>query len=472
MRTLWLKLGAVRNVVNAALLLVAVAMAGSVSAAIVAAKPTEAAFYGDVGAFQLIGIGRRSPARPAWRPQDLFAGAEHHWTASPVRPVEFRQSTVDAPRVTDTSRANPPSDPDRVTILFAGLVGVGGLPLVWGWKRRRRGMQPADGALHGGLTRILVLGTGPKALEVQSAFAKSKCPIEIVGFYPSQQEEERGVAPRVILPTDRSLTETAQALHVDEIVVAVAQRRGGVLPMRELLDCRLRGVRVRDLAGHFEHWFGQIRLDSLKPGWMIFGEGFRQSSVRMAIKEAFDVICSGILLAAALPVMAVAAIAILVESGFPLIYRQERVGLNGKTFNVIKFRSMRKDAEKDGRPRWAQVGDSRITRVGRIIRKLRIDELPQLFSVFAGHMSLVGPRPERAYFVDQLTQEIPFYNVRHSLKPGVTGWAQVRYHYGASVEDAAEKLQYDLYYVKNHSLLLDLKILFGTVSVVLLAKGA
>jgi lipopolysaccharide/colanic/teichoic acid biosynthesis glycosyltransferase len=170
--------------------------------------------------------------------------------------------------------------------------------------------------------------------------------------------------------------------------------------------------------------------------------------------------------------MLAAAIAVRLESRGPIFYRQERVGLNGKPFNVIKFRSMRTDAEKDGRPRWAQAGDTRITRVGKILRKLRIDELPQLFSVFAGHMSLVGPRPERAYFVNQLTKEIPYYNVRHSIKPGVTGWAQVRYHYGASVEDAAEKLQYDLYYVKNHSLLLDLKVLLGTVSVVLLAKGA
>lgn len=164
--------------------------------------------------------------------------------------------------------------------------------------------------------------------------------------------------------------------------------------------------------------------------------------------------------------------AIVIESGFPILYRQERVGLHGRLFNVVKFRSMQTDAEKDGVPRWASAGDDRVTRVGRIMRKTRIDELPQLFSVLVGDMSLVGPRPERPFFVDQLTKQIPFYSVRHSVKPGVTGWAQVRYEYGASVEDSAAKLQYDLYYVKNHSLMLDLVILFETVGVVLLAKGA
>jgi exopolysaccharide biosynthesis polyprenyl glycosylphosphotransferase len=179
-----------------------------------------------------------------------------------------------------------------------------------------------------------------------------------------------------------------------------------------------------------------------------------------------------ILLVLALPLMLVTAILVVIEDGFPILYRQERVGLNGRLFKVIKFRSMRRDAEADGKPRWATSNDDRTTRVGRIIRKLRIDELPQLYSVLIGDMSMVGPRPERAFFVDQLTKEIPFYAVRHSVKPGVTGWAQVRYHYGASVDDAAQKLQYDLYYVKNHSLLLDMVVLFETVGVVLGGKGA
>jgi lipopolysaccharide/colanic/teichoic acid biosynthesis glycosyltransferase len=170
--------------------------------------------------------------------------------------------------------------------------------------------------------------------------------------------------------------------------------------------------------------------------------------------------------------MLITGILILIESGMPILYLQQRVGLNGSTFNVVKFRSMRTDAEKDGKPRWATAGDDRITRLGRIIRKLRIDELPQLFSVLSGSMSLVGPRPERPYFVSQLSKEIPYFNVRQTVKPGVTGWAQVRYQYGASVEDAIEKLQYDLYYVKNHSLFLDLIVLFETIGVVLMRKGS
>jgi sugar transferase (PEP-CTERM system associated) len=261
-------------------------------------------------------------------------------------------------------------------------------------------------------------------------------------------------------------------LKANEIVVAVTERRGGAMPLRELLDCKLRGVRVYDLAGYFEQTLGQIRLDALYAGWLIFGEGFSQGGMRTMIKRVFDIFCAVVLLTLAAPVMLLAALAILIDSGFPILYRQERVGEHGRLFNVIKFRSMRHDAEKDGTPRWATAKDNRVTRVGRIIRKTRIDELPQLFSVLTGEMSLVGPRPERPFFVDQLTKQIPFYAVRHSVKPGVTGWAQVRYHYGASVEDAAEKLQYDLYYVKNHTLMLDLVVLFETVGVVLMAKGA
>ena len=332
-------------------------------------------------------------------------------------------------------------------------------------------------ASHGAATpilvrRILVFGVGEQAAMVRRTLDKSDPNVQIVGYYPSQAQELAQVPTDRILPCTKSLTDTARALKVDEIVVAVSERRGGALPLRELLDCKLYGVRVLDLASHFEQTLGQIRLDSLRAGWLIFGDGFRQGFFRTMIKRAFDIICALVLLAITLPVMVVTAIFIVIESGFPIFYRQERVGLNGRLFNVIKFRSMRTDAEKDGKPRWATGNDTRVTRVGRFIRKTRIDELPQLFSVLTGGMSLVGPRPERPYFVDQLTREIPFYAVRHSVKPGVTGWAQVRYHYGASVEDSAEKLQYDLYYVKNHTLFLDLVVLFETVGVVLTGKGA
>jgi exopolysaccharide biosynthesis polyprenyl glycosylphosphotransferase len=207
-------------------------------------------------------------------------------------------------------------------------------------------------------------------------------------------------------------------------------------------------------------------------GWLIFGEGFDQGLVRTMSKRLFDIVWGTLLILLTLPIMLVTGILILMESSGPIFYRQQRVGLNGRLFYLIKFRSMRTDAEKDGQPRWASATDDRVTRVGRVIRRLRIDELPQLFSVLIGHMSLVGPRPERPYFVARLIKEMPYYAVRHSVKPGVTGWAQVRYHYGASIEDSAEKLQYDLYYVKNNSLLLDFVVLFETVGVVLMCKGS
>ena len=320
--------------------------------------------------------------------------------------------------------------------------------------------------------RVMIFGAGPEAKSVGKVLKKSDPDIHIVGYYPGPTDAEICVSDKLLLPRDQSLSDTAHNLNVDEIIIAVHERRGGILPLRELLDCKLCGVNVLDLASYFERALGQIRLDSLRAGWLIFGEGFRQGWSRTFVKRLFDIIAAVILLLLALPVMAVTGLLIVLEDGFPMFYTQERVGLNGRLFKVVKFRSMRKDAESDGKPRWASANDDRTTRVGRVIRKLRIDELPQLFSVLSGAMSLVGPRPERPFFVDQLTRDIPFYAVRHSVKPGVTGWAQVSYHYGASVDDSIQKLQYDLYYVKNHTLFLDIVILFETVGVVLTGKGA
>ncbi len=320
--------------------------------------------------------------------------------------------------------------------------------------------------------RVLVFGTGTRAKLVGRTLQKSDPHVDLVGYYASPNEAVAEVSAWGILSPNTSLTDIVMEQQVDEIVVALAERRGGSMPLRELLDCKLHGVRVVDMATHFEKTLGQIRLDSVSAGWLIFGDGFSQGWLRTVIKRLFDIAFALVLIILASPVMLVAAILIVLESGGPILYMQERVGLNGRLFNVIKFRSMRTDAEQDGQPRWASAQDDRVTRIGRIMRKLRIDELPQLFSVLNGDMSLVGPRPERPYFVDKLTQELPYFAVRQSVKPGVTGWAQVRYHYGASVEDSAEKLQYDLYYVKNHTLFLDLVILFETVGVVLTAKGA
>ena len=293
----------------------------------------------------------------------------------------------------------------------------------------------------------------------------------MVGFLPVGGNERIEVEPREVLPPG-SLLDVVRNLRVDEVIVAVRERRGGVLSLRELLDCKLLGTRILDLSSFFERVQGQVRLDSLRASWLIYGDGFRQGWTRTFVKRCFDLVVGTVLLLVAMPVMVLTALLIVLEDGAPIFYSQERVGRGGRPFRVIKFRSMRRDAEKDGKPRWASSNDDRVTRIGRFIRKLRIDELPQLFNVLNGDMSLVGPRPERPYFVDQLTQQIPFYAVRHCVKPGVTGWAQVRYQYGASVDDAAEKLQYDLYYVKNHSLILDTLVLFETVRVVLTGEGA
>lgn len=320
--------------------------------------------------------------------------------------------------------------------------------------------------------RVLVFGVGSRAKQVGTALLKADRTVDLVGYYASPTEKEAEVSAWGLLSMTNSLTDIVLQEQVDEIVVALTERRGGSMPLRELLDCKLMGVRVVDIAAHFEQTLGQIRLDSVSAGWLVFGDGFNTGWLRAAIKRVFDVVCASILIVLFLPIMLITALVIVLDDGFPILYRQERVGQNGRLFNVIKFRSMRKDAEKDGQPRWATAADDRCTRCGRFIRKVRIDELPQLFSVLAGTMSMVGPRPERPFFVDRLTQEIPYYAIRHSVKPGVTGWAQVRYQYGSSVEDAAEKLQYDLYYVKNHSLFLDIVVMFETIGVVVMRKGA
>ena len=321
-------------------------------------------------------------------------------------------------------------------------------------------------------TRILIFGAGPAAQVVGDTLRSADPNAHIVGFVPGPNEAAPTVSAGQLLALRGTLTETASSLGVDEIVVALTERRSGSMPLRELLDCKLSGIKVYDLNSHFEKTLGQIRVDYLNASWLIFGDGFNQGTLRTFVKRVFDLVSATLLLVLAAPVMALTALAIRLESAGPVFYRQERVGLNGRTFSVVKFRSMRTDAEQDGKPRWASANDDRVTRVGSFIRRMRIDELPQLLNVLAGEMSLVGPRPERPFFVEQLTQKIPFFAVRHSVKPGVTGWAQVRYAYGATVEDSQEKLQYDLYYVKNHTLFLDLVVLFETIGVVLTGKGA
>lgn len=320
--------------------------------------------------------------------------------------------------------------------------------------------------------KIMILGVGAVAKEcgdlVGSHYGHHK--LNIVGFIPIS-DEKCLVPSSSVLPVTGSLTSMAKKYNVNEIVVAVQNRRNGSFPIQDLLKCKLHGFKVIDAATFFEREMCQIRVDSLQPSWLVFGGGFDQGQLRAGIKRSFDLLASVILLIATLPVMMITALCIFIEDRSPIFYRQKRVGKDGHHFMVMKFRSMRNDAEKAGKPQWAAENDPRTTKVGRFIRKLRIDELPQILNVLKGEMSFVGPRPERPYFVKQLCDEIPYYNVRHSIKPGITGWAQVRYQYGASVEDALQKLQYDLYYVKNNSLFLDIIILIDTVQVVLFGKG-
>ena len=349
---------------------------------------------------------------------------------------------------------------DWAVLAFIGLVIV--RKLVSGWVLKT--LLP-----H----RVLVLGTGPEARVVEASLTATEPPgVKLVGYYELNKTQECVVPRNRIVSRTGLLEDTVRRLNVDEIIVAVREQRGGVLPLRSLLECRLAGVRVTDLARFFERVHGQIPIDSLKASWLIYGHGFRQNWWRTFVKRTFDIVVSLAMLAMTAPLMVLCAIIIAFETGFPVVYRQERVGLRGKGFDVLKFRSMRKDAEKDGKAQWAKVQDSRVTPWGRVMRRTRLDELPQLINVLRGEMSFVGPRPERPVFVEMLTEQVPFYAVRHSVKPGLTGWAQVRYSYGADVEQSVKKLEFDLYYVKNHTLLLDILILIETARVVASGDGA
>jgi sugar transferase (PEP-CTERM system associated) len=294
----------------------------------------------------------------------------------------------------------------------------------------------------------------------------------VLGFVPREGEEVQVGATSLVRP-EGSLVDWALQRQVDEIVVGVDDRRGG-LPMRDLLECRQNGIDVTDLATFFERESGRVQLSLTDPSWLVFSGGFDATPLRRFSKRCSDLVIAALVLLLTWPLMLLVALAIRLESGpgQPILYRQERVGARGKTFQLIKFRSMRTDAELDGIARWANKDDDRVTRVGRFTRKVRLDELPQLWNVLKGEMSFIGPRPERPQFVIDLGQKIRYYDLRHCLKPGLAGWAQLRYPYGASEADAEEKLKYDLYYVKNHNLLFDLLILFQTVEVVLFRRGA
>jgi sugar transferase (PEP-CTERM system associated) len=320
--------------------------------------------------------------------------------------------------------------------------------------------------------RVLVLGAGQNADLINSRLRRrsDRQSFVLVGFLPIPGQPVV-VPEKLLLNTDFLLSEIAEWLQVYEIVVAPDERRGA-LPMEEMLKCAQRGISITDLSTFFEREAGMIKLSVADPSWLAFSGGFDHSIQRRLSKRFFDLVAAGALLLVAWPFMLMVVACIALESRGPILYRQERIGENGRTFKLIKFRSMRVDAESDGVARWASQNDDRTTRVGRIIRLSRLDELPQLFNILRGDMSFVGPRPERPQFVDMLNREVRYYNVRHCVKPGLTGWAQQRYPYGASVQDAEEKLTFDLFYVKNHGLVFDLMILLQTVEVVLFNRGS
>ncbi len=323
--------------------------------------------------------------------------------------------------------------------------------------------------------RLLLIGTSPAAIALARELfeRRQEFSVEIVGFV--DPDPNRIGAPVInpgIIGSIDNIPAIVSERRVDRVVVSLSDARGK-LPMDKLLEMKLEGVTFDHLASVYEEYTGKIALENLRPSWLIFSEGFRKSTTLAALKRTLDIAASVLGLVLALPIIALAALAIKLTSDGPVLYHQERVGLRGRVFTVHKFRSMRTDAEAETGPVWAsKSGDPRVTPVGQFLRKTRVDEVPQLWNVLVGDMSFVGPRPERPEFVADLTKKIPFYGQRHVVRPGVTGWAQVRYSYGASVEDSLQKLQYDLFYIKNVSIALDLYIMFETVKTVVLRKGA
>jgi sugar transferase (PEP-CTERM system associated) len=321
--------------------------------------------------------------------------------------------------------------------------------------------------------RVLVIGVGELARRIEQLVATNANRGFVVVDYLRIANESPRIGSAHIdhrrMLGGRSIAQIADEKFVDEIVVALRDRRG--LPVDDLLDCKLGGINISEFLTFWERETGKIDLEALHPSWLFFSDGFRINCYPNLVKRLFDIVVSLIAVAVTLPIVALIAAAVRLEGRGPIFYAQERVGLNGRRFLLLKFRSMSVNAETDGVPRWASANDQRITRIGTLIRKTRFDELPQIFNVLKGDMSFIGPRPERPFFVESLMKEIPYYNERHRVKPGISGWAQINYPYGASVEDAREKLTYDLYYVKNRSLFLDLVILLPTARVVLWPEG-
>jgi sugar transferase (PEP-CTERM system associated) len=321
-----------------------------------------------------------------------------------------------------------------------------------------------------GARRVLVVGAGRLAAEIEALMAEDRnSPTEVVGYVPLGSDILEVPQSRVLAHRG-SLLEAARRTGAREIVVALDDRRG--MPLEPLLDARMEGVRITSYLSFWERETRRVNLGALDPSWLIYADGFHVgTATNTVLKRALDIVASLLLLLLTLPVLALAALAVKLDGPGPVLYRQERVGRRGQIFSVFKFRTMRVDAEAQSGPQWASLADPRVTRVGGFLRRTRIDELPQILNVLKGEMSFVGPRPERPYFVKSLAAEIPFYAERHRVRPGITGWAQINFRYGASVEDARAKLSYDLYYIKNFSFLFDLLIILSTAKAVFLDRG-
>jgi sugar transferase (PEP-CTERM system associated) len=328
------------------------------------------------------------------------------------------------------------------------------------------------GALLAGAERVLVIGTAETGIQLtRKTISQPELNLRVVGFLDERGENigKPLVNPGIIGGVS-DLERIVEEQKVQRVILSLAERRGN-MPIRALLHMRFAGVQVEDAHTVYERITGRILLEHLSPSWLILSSGFRKSSLTSVFKRTFDLLCASVGLILTSPILLLTALAVRIESRGPILFRQERVGLNEKIIKVLKFRSMLHDSE-GATPRWTSDNDDRITRVGRFIRKVRIDELPQLINVLRGEMSLIGPRPERPYFVDLLEQKIPYYGLRHTVRPGITGWAQVRYQYGGSVEEAKTKLEYDLFYIRHLSPMLDFAILLETAKVLLWQRGA
>jgi len=342
------------------------------------------------------------------------------------------------------------------------------LVLLLGWRL----FLEHEGLFLGGSERVLVLGTSPSGISVvREILSKPELHMKVVGFLDERGENiGKSLVNPGIIGAASEMESVVAAEKIDRVILALQERRGRT-PMAQLLQLKFNGVGVEDAHTIHERITGRIPLENLSPSWLVLSEGFHKSAFLVAAKRAADIIVSFLALILMLPVMGIVAAAIWLESGSPILYRQERTGLGSRSFEMLKFRSMRQDAEADG-PSWAASDDGRITRVGKLIRKFRLDELPQIFNVFRGEMSLVGPRPERPFFCRQLEEATPYYVLRHTVRPGITGWAQIKYQYGSSIEESKTKLEYDIFYIKHLSMFLDVAILFETAKVMLYGRGA